>query len=476
VDGLLSRADLLWAGGIVLLAFALRLVWVLYSEADPTDGRFDDSVFYHLAARSVAETHSYTNPYSGLATAQWPPGYPIFLAGFYWLLGSSVETAKVVNAVLGAATALLVFVLALRLFDRRSARFAGLLSAVVPGQIFYASLVYSETLFTFLFVLGLLLIVTIQQRARWRWYWLAGLGLVAGAAGLTREIGLSLLLIAPVYWSLAGGSWQRSLRWTAVAALAGLALILPWTVRNFVALDSFVPISSSSGSNFWQGHHAGASGGWDAARAPFLEQEYGPRTRPGGEVDINKAGFRIGAKFALTHPLAEVKLTAEKLNILYRGDALGLSLNDDFVRRPFMPPALRRALRATANAVYYGVLLLAVLGGVRSIRQRRSAALLPAVTIVVVTAGTVVFFAQQRYHFALLPAFCVLAALGLAWGDRAGAALGPLLGRPPPRGRRAGSGAATHPSLKAATPHTAKDARPRVHCRPGARHAIGLCT
>ena len=88
----------------MLLAFGLRLAWALYSKADPTDGRFDDSLLYHFLAIGIRDNFQYVNPFTGVPTATWPPGYPTFLAGVYSLFGTSVEAANVAQAVLGALT------------------------------------------------------------------------------------------------------------------------------------------------------------------------------------------------------------------------------------------------------------------------------------------------------------------------------------------------------------------------------------
>ncbi len=138
----LARTDVWWMAAAVALALLLRIVWVLYATADPLDGRFNDSVFYHTVAAHLAGGGGYTNPWTFLPTAQFAPGYPFFLTGLYWLFGPHLTVAEVANAVLGAATVGVVYLLALRLFDNISARIAAFLLAVFPGQILFASVVY----------------------------------------------------------------------------------------------------------------------------------------------------------------------------------------------------------------------------------------------------------------------------------------------------------------------------------------------
>ena len=66
------RPEVWLVAAIVLLAFGLRLAWALYSKADPTDGRFDDSLMYHFLAIGIRDNFQYVNPFTGVPTASWP--------------------------------------------------------------------------------------------------------------------------------------------------------------------------------------------------------------------------------------------------------------------------------------------------------------------------------------------------------------------------------------------------------------------
>ncbi len=423
----LDRSDYVWLLAIVLLAFALRLIWVLYATADPIDGRFDDSVFYHVVAAHMAEGGGYTNPYSFLPTAEWAPGYIFLLTPLYWLFGSHHQVAEVANVVLGAATVAALYLLARELFNGVTARIAAVLLALFPGQVLFTSVIYSETLFTFVFVLALLLLSLTARRGKTLdWRWVAAFGLVAGAAALVRGVGLWLLIIAPLYWAFSLREWRPMLRGGALAFGAAALVILPWTVRNIITLDSPVLISTSAGLNFWQGHHEGASGG----NEPPIDimNRYGPLTRPGAEVDISNAGLREGLRFALTHPREELSLSARKVRELYKHDTIALDLNENFGERPFIPAALESALRITADSFYFFVLALGVLALVRTGPNRR-ALLLPVLVAVIWTLGHIALFGQPRYHMPLMPVFCILAAWTLAgaFGFISRAASGGLL-------------------------------------------------
>lgn len=405
--------DALLAGAVALLALSLRLAWALYSQADPLDGRFDDSLLYHLLAIGLRNDHQYVIPFSGLPTAQWPPGYPAFLASLYTIFGVSVVVAKVASAVLGALTTTVLYMLGRQLFDRLTAALGALFLALMPGQIFFTGILWSEVLFSFLYLSALLGIALMPQRpARERLAWAAGVGLLAAASAYVREAGLSLLPVALLYWGWALRAWRPALGWAGAATLVAALLIAPWAVRNVVKLDAFVALSSSTGVNFWRGHHEGATGGFDPI-GPLLAKSK-PRTEPGGEIDILQRGMREGLQFLVRHPLQELNLAKNKTRLLYQGDTIGLTLAEAFDSQPFVHTRLRTVLHHLANGVYDLVLALAGLAMVRWALRRGDQPLLPVVAIAVLTMGYVAFWGDPRFHFPLVPLLCLLAGWWLA--------------------------------------------------------------
>ena len=69
----------------------------------------------------------------GFETLRWPVGYSLSLAGPFKAFGATLTTAKVVNALAGAATVPLVFLLGRRLFDSAHRAAGGGADGRVPG-------------------------------------------------------------------------------------------------------------------------------------------------------------------------------------------------------------------------------------------------------------------------------------------------------------------------------------------------------
>jgi len=408
---------------VFAVALLLRGFWAGFATPDPNDGRFDDSVFYHNAAINLSEGNGYTNPYTNFPTAQWPPGYSFLLAGIYYLFGPTLVGARLANVVLGAATAGVTYVVALRLSDKRTATGAGLLMAAFPSQIFFASLVWSEVTFTFGFVLALLCIVmALQAPESQRGWWLLGAGLLSGASTLVRGQGFFLPVIGFLTWGVLGPGWMRSLKWTAVAVVTMALVMLPWSVRNYLVLHSPVLVSTSFGGNFYMGHNAeGAEG------VKHILEEYGPLTKPGAEVRVGDVALREGLKFLVTHPLKEIQMTGEKIRDLYRDDYIALDLVEGYGSRRVMNESVRNVLGHVANGFYFAVLAasgLALLGP----RRKRDALLQFALLAIGVwTLDSLVFFTNPRFHFPIMPVFALLAGRALAVPRRRLLVLAPVV-------------------------------------------------
>ena len=77
-------------------------------------------------------------------------------------------------------------------------------------------------------------------------------GLLLGLAILTRETVLYFLPLAALWlaWRRAGGARRAARAPRRVALL----VVLPWTVRNWLVFDAFVPVSTSGALNLWQGN------------------------------------------------------------------------------------------------------------------------------------------------------------------------------------------------------------------------------
>ena len=217
-----------------------------------------DFGWYFARARGIAEGGGYAQ--DGIPTAFWPVGWHGFLGGLMRVFGVHVAVGQFANLVLSAIVVCLIVAVGRRLTaDPRIGRLAALTIVLLPNQIAYVPLLSVEIFFESLLLLGFFLLMS-QSALR-----LIAAGLVFGVAALTK----SQAILVPFVFALPLLSirrpWRSARRYLRTAVLAGVPMILvilPWTIRNYVVLDTFVPVSTNGGITLLTGNNPSARGGY----------------------------------------------------------------------------------------------------------------------------------------------------------------------------------------------------------------------
>ncbi|HEY8231826.1 MAG TPA: glycosyltransferase family 39 protein [Vicinamibacteria bacterium] len=191
----------------------------------------------------------------------YPPLYPYFIA-VVWRLSGSLQAVLWVQAAIGALVAPAVARVGARAFGTRVGLGAGVLAAVYPELVWFATRFWSETLFVVLLWWAIERTLAADSDGSPRTA--ATAGLLWALATLTRELALYLVPLAALYlWRPRGAAsgwrdWLRPsrARWAAPAALVltTVLAIAPWTIRNALVFRAFIPVSTMGGLNLWQGN------------------------------------------------------------------------------------------------------------------------------------------------------------------------------------------------------------------------------
>jgi 4-amino-4-deoxy-L-arabinose transferase-like glycosyltransferase len=181
-----------------------------------------------------------------------PPGYPLFLAPFYFFGDNGRILILLAQGIISAALSPLAYLMALRLgLTRRAGLWGGVFCALNPMLLYFSTRVMSETLFAAL-VMGFFML--------WLYAWEDSDPLMAAAAGFVGGLGsLTRGTLLPFgAWLALAAFWKRRHRptwWVLVAVCGGVwALTMaPWTIRNAVRYHRFIPVSLQGGWNFYEG-------------------------------------------------------------------------------------------------------------------------------------------------------------------------------------------------------------------------------
>src|SRR5438034_4071629 len=164
------------------------------------------------------------------------PGYPVFVASAFRLLGQDLQSLALAQHALGLATVALSYLLGRRLFVPAAGLLAAAALACSAPQLIYERYLMSEALFGFaLALVSLVLVIALRWPAAP--VLLVG-GLLIGLAALTRPVAQAILPLALLGFVALLPRWRPAVRAVGLT-LAGYALIVaPWTLRNVAAHDT----------------------------------------------------------------------------------------------------------------------------------------------------------------------------------------------------------------------------------------------
>jgi len=238
-----------------LAGVALRLIFLFRFPAITAD-----SLVYGDIAKNWLQHGIYGLSGSGGITPTYIrlPGYPAFLAAVFAIFGMEhYRTVLVLQILVDIATCFLTADAARRLFSPPAAKAAFLLTALCPFLAGYAAAALTETWEIFFTVVALdLALIGLSHSDGQMRAWL-GCGLATAAAILLRPDGGLLLAAIEIYLLIVLGSLlmagarpgssalTRSTVFKAglVVALAALAPLAPWTLRNRLTLHQFQPLA-----------------------------------------------------------------------------------------------------------------------------------------------------------------------------------------------------------------------------------------
>jgi 4-amino-4-deoxy-L-arabinose transferase-like glycosyltransferase len=190
----------------------------------------------------------------------------------------------------------LIGLLGRRLGGDRLGLVAAAIAAVYPVLVTADASLMSETFYGLFVVLALLLAYRLIDRPHPRRA--LALGAVIGLAALTRGEGLLLLplLAIPLAWR--GGRAGRAPR-VAAACIGVVVVVAPWTARNYLEVDRFVPISTNEGgviggANCDRTYHGEDLGSWSTECLP-------KQLEPIAKAEYAERGRRKGIEYASEH-------------------------------------------------------------------------------------------------------------------------------------------------------------------------------
>ncbi len=371
-------------------------------------------------ARALANGRGYADPFVGLSgpTAWCPPIYPLLLGGVFKLFG--VYTALsgwiilTLNSVFSALTAIFVYEIAARSFDRRVALWSAWLWALYPAAMQYAvHWVWDMAITACVFSLILVLALRVRgvgessfpagRQLTGLW---ASFGLLWGAVALLNP---SLLTFLPAcgIWML----WDRrrpilpGLARAVLAAVLCAACIAPWIIRNWETFHAFIPMRPNLGCELYASSLESNNGfPWGAAVAVYPATPDMQQYRRQGEVAFCKErGVRAKEIFA-ANPGRFRNYTYKRIWFFWAGVPHP-------VEKSFMTELFRE--------INYSFLSVGGLFGLAlALRRRRPGAMLYLMAFFLLPLAYYAVTVQARFRHPLEPLIAILTVYLFQSADR----------------------------------------------------------
>jgi hypothetical protein len=368
-----------------------------------------DALGYDRVGYELAEGKGF--PTTGGYQPKRPPLYLMFVGGIYSIVGHDPQVVRWIQGMIASVFCVLVYVIAKQLVDagvlpRPVPLWSGILTMLYPGYVLYAGLLYREILIIFFLLLALYFLtkyLIASRPAHAVWF---GVFLALTALTDNRFVYYPILLavVLCLYWRTV----RKPLAFVLLTCGVMAVIISPWTIRNYVVFDRFVPIATAQDKGLWISTYPGELLEWDWSREPLKTYTMmDPEER-------EKLMAKEGIENLKIYPLAYVKMSAKRFIRLWAGGHSNLV--------PGLKKSLAKSLEEREYAIVATKLLFVVVnmvyligGAIGCILLCRKMGAGYFVHFLVLFAYLSVIhtlvFAAPRYHLPLIPIFTI----GLAY-------------------------------------------------------------
>jgi len=458
-----------WIGLGALVAILLIGLGLRVAEA--WDGRAPvyDAQAYAAIAANLEEGNGFTvGAQATQPSSNYSPGLPLFAAGVYAVTGGVHERlARVVLAVVGALAVLFAYLIGRRLgwalqrpkasevagvptpqrslnkpaYGRNNsarvwpALVGALVVAVYPALLEYQGMLMSEPLAATLLSGGVLAVLWAWEGGWARWVLP---GALLGALALVRPeyLGVAVLVAALIFAREGRGDWRHSLLRAAVFLGALVVVIAPWTIRNAIALDRFVPISTGGGQVLFAGTYLPSDGDPEKVGAEVVAEN--PQLFASQDAQRLRLEQILARLAHARYPETETDKALSKMG--------KEQLWDDISEEPleyagFVATKVGRiwshgprdVMREPVwEVLHWALVTLGLLGLAILAWQRRWEALLFGTILLAITAISALLVASPRRALVLVPLLAALTSVGIVWFSSRVVNIGPYGGHNSP--------------------------------------------
>jgi 4-amino-4-deoxy-L-arabinose transferase-like glycosyltransferase len=390
---------------LTALAIALRLVWVLVVPTRPVG----DFAMYLESARYLCEHHALDPAFI------YMPGY-VFLAAGVYAFGGGLLAIKMLGVAAGGLATAAVYGTARAVFGRGAAVLAGLLCALWPAGIAVSSVTGTDMPAAAL--LGLAVWLLARGAGRRPLGAPIAFGLAMGLAAWIRAVALPLVLLAVLHFRARGALWVHAITRTLAACFFAFLVLLPWGVRNHLRYGEFFLTDSHGGHTALVGANPNTDGRYSRSLNRLFAEGTGYALFEEPHRQSDRVAYALAKQWTAFSPRYALGLLAAKADRL-----LGVErslLYWPLYRQSVLPAGNwfdvhRTGVERVVDDSWY-LFVAAIAVGIVAAAARRN---WPALTLLplplALTLLYTLFFAEARYHLAIVVLLLPFAGEGLAF-------------------------------------------------------------
>lgn len=401
-----------------------------------------DALDYDRIGQNLAQGNGFSLsqscPY--IKTMYREPAYPVFLALIYSIFGHNFAIVKLLQIFIYALSCILLFYLALIVFNEKIARISSALFSIFATSANYPSYLLTETLFTCLLISVILILSLALARGRSRLFFYSGV--LLGMSILCKAA--MLLFFIPIFLVLYLKIKQGVLKYFMILLAGSLLVLTPWMARNYLEFGAFSITLRSGTQLLYRAQNLDNSlekikativysiserlgkkiyPYWSDNPADFLDkdlniiykEEIELRQKGYTDVDIDRLETRNAlalilrrpAAYLMQSPLELIKLSAfAHIPLLNQPDVI--EKFDSFKNGPLV----MSMVRGVFHLLSYLILLLTITGMWLSRGEWRNWILMAGL-IFYINAVHSMLFASARYTVPLIPFYLIFTSHAL---------------------------------------------------------------
>jgi hypothetical protein len=400
-----SKSAFWWIIGLGLL---VRLACFAFLFPHPLKG---DASAYEWMAEQLALGNSFTPFY--------PPGISFYLSTWYSLFGISEPIGRASMLLIYLLLEGLVYLITLRLSDRRAANLAAAMIAVYPTFVIQSIEPLTQLPTGLCLVLLTFLLVRSDSPGRaFRTSSLFLYGLILGCLVLIRPSNLLFLVALPVYIAVVSRNLLRAATPLFIAAI----ILTAWLYKAEMMTGRFVMINDANLSNFFYGNNPYTPlyktwwFGNHGVGEPEVPKEYSALEQsitslPPAERDAKLR--QVALDHIFSRPDLFIVRTLSRIRSYFAFDTLTGSL----LRKNYLVSTPASLLVIGMDAVVYSLIVL--LGFLFAIGYRDTALIsenfmLSMAIALVYSVPYWLSFSHPTYHAAIIPLLSVFAGIAAA--------------------------------------------------------------